>query len=117
MYKHFSEIATSYRYVRTTDLEPIQVISQKLKDLRTVTTADVGCGDGRYSLLLFEYLNNLHLTSQNARNIWGRYFPHFSEKEDRLYEIDDVTEIVDSMYCISTESIKSFKFKRRSTLE
>ncbi len=62
MYKHFSEIATSYRYVRTTDLEPIQVISQKLKDLRTVTTADVGCGDGRYSLLLFEYLNNLHLT-------------------------------------------------------
>ncbi len=57
------------------------------------------------------------LPSQNARNIWGRYFPHFSEKEDRLYEIDDVTEIVDSMDCISTESIKSFKFKRRSTLE
>lgn len=196
MYKHFSEIAPAYRYVRITDLEPIQIIGQKLNDLTTVTAVDVGCGDGRYSLLLFEYLNNLNLTcidsneqmlkqassylkgnginnfiamkanaddlplkcapidsifsfnavhhfnfqrfveraatitkegglifiytrltSQNSRNIWGRYFPLFSEKENRLYEIDEVKKIVDSTRCVGIESIKNFQFKRTATLE
>jgi ubiquinone/menaquinone biosynthesis C-methylase UbiE len=196
MYKHFSEIAPAYRTVRITDLEPIQIISQKLNDLTTVKAADVGCGDGRYSLLLFEYLNNLYLTcidsneemlkqassylkghgkynfttikanandlpvkcapidsifsfnavhhfnfqqfveraatitkegglifiytrlpSQNSRNIWGRYFPLFAEKENRLYEIDEIKEIVDMMRCVDIESIKNFQFKRTATLE
>ncbi len=196
MYEHFSVIAPSYRHVRITDIEPIQIISQKLRSLTKVTATDVGCGDGRYSLLLFEYLNNLNLTcidsnqemlrqassylkcnginnfipikanaddlplksgpidsifsfnavhhfdfkkfvkraakitkkgglifiytrlpSQNARNIWGRCFPLFTEKEDHLYEIDEVSEIVNSMDCVSIESIKSFRFEREATLE
>ena len=61
MHKHFSEIAFSYRDVRMTDLEPIQFIKKRLKDLRSIRAADIGCGAGRYDLLLFRHLNNLHL--------------------------------------------------------
>jgi len=193
---HFSEIAPSYRRVRTTDLEPILVIREKLKDLRTIRAADIGCGAGRYSLLLFEHLNSLHLTcidsnecmlkeasaylkangtqtfipvkasandlplkdnvmdcvftfnaihhfdfpsfvkeaatitkedgfifiytrlqSQNERNIWGRHFPLFLEKEGRLYELNQITETIDSTSCSTIESIKSFQFKRKTTLD
>lgn len=196
MYKHFSEIAPAYRHLRTTDLEPIRIICQKLRGLKPVTAADIGCGDGRYDLLLFEHMNNLHLTcidsneamlrqassylkghgfhnfialkadanvlplkeglidfifsfnavhhfdfpkfvegatrltkdgglvfiytrlkSQNMRNIWGRYFPLFAEKESRLYESDDITEMVDSINGVSIESTERFQFNRKSTLE
>jgi ubiquinone/menaquinone biosynthesis C-methylase UbiE len=48
--------------MRTTDVEPITFISETLKDLPEVKAADVACGAGRYDLLLFHHLNNLHLT-------------------------------------------------------
>ncbi|UCH00436.1 MAG: class I SAM-dependent methyltransferase, partial [Deltaproteobacteria bacterium] len=162
----------------------------------TIRAADIGCGAGRYNLLLFEHLDNLHLTcidinesmlketsaylkgngihrfitvkanvydlplkgnlmdcvftfnaihhfdlirfvekaaaitkedglifiytrlqSQNARNIWGRYFPLFLEKEERLYELNDITEAIDSTSCSTIESIENFQFKRKSTLD
>ncbi len=196
MHKHFSEIAPAYRALRTTDLEPIRIICQKLRGLKPVTAADIGCGGGRYDLLLFEHLNNLHLTcidrneamlrqassylkchgfhnfvaikadanhlplkeglidfvfsfnavhhfdfpkfvdgaatftknggfifiytrlrSQNMRNIWGHYFPLFSEKEFRLYELDYITEMVDSINGLSIESTERFQFNRKATLE
>jgi ubiquinone/menaquinone biosynthesis C-methylase UbiE len=196
IYNHFSQIAPSYRDIRTTDLRPIQFIREKLKGLRTIRAADIGCGAGRYNLLLFEHLDNLHLTcidinesmlketsaylkgngihrfiivkanvydlplkgnlmdcvftfnaihhfdlirfvekaaaitkedglifiytrlqSQNARNIWGRYFPLFLEKEERLYELNDITEAIDSTSCSTIESIENFQFKRKSTLD
>jgi len=195
-HNHFSKIAPLYRDIRTTDLQPIRFISKRLKDLKTVRAADIGCGAGRYSLLLFKHLNNLHLTcidvnesmlketsaylkrndidrfillkahatdlplkdnlmdcvftfnaihhfhflrfvekavaitkedgfifiytrlqSQNARNIWGRYFPLFLEKEERLYELNDIIGAVDSTSCSTMESIKTFKFRRKATLD
>jgi len=61
-HNHFSKIAPLYRDIRTTDLQPIRFISKRLKDLKTVRAADIGCGAGRYSLLLFKHLNKLHLT-------------------------------------------------------
>jgi len=30
------------------------------------------------------------LRSQNKRNLWGRFFPDFHEKEKRLYELSEV---------------------------
>ncbi len=62
MYNHFSRIAPGYRELRTTDVEPIALIGETLKGLSEVKAADVGCGAGRYDLLLFRYINNLHLT-------------------------------------------------------
>lgn len=196
MYNHFSQLAPSYRDLRKTDVEPIAYISESLKGLPEVNAADIGCGDGRYDLLLFQHIKNLHLTcidtngpmlehvsdyltnhsftqfetfqagaedfplennsmdcvltfnavhhfdfvkfiekvaqvinpdgkifiytrsrSQNAGNIWGQYFPSFAEKETRLYELSEMEGWIQSVDSITIETVKSFKFKRNSTLE
>ncbi|MGR3220868.1 MAG: class I SAM-dependent methyltransferase [Candidatus Anammoxibacter sp.] len=196
MYNHFSQVASAYRDVRTTDVEPIAFIREVLGKLPKVTAADVGCGTGRYDLLLFKYINNLNLTcvdinesmleqvsdylrrngygnvktikanaddiplednsmdciltfnavhhfdfvkfaekcsriiksggkifiytrlrSQNAMSIWGQHFPEFSERETRLYELDEMEQWVKSIDSLSLEIIKSFKYKRNTSLE
>jgi ubiquinone/menaquinone biosynthesis C-methylase UbiE len=62
IHNHFSEVASNYRRTRTTDVEPIAFIGETLGKLSEVKAADIGCGTGRYDLLLFQYINNLHLT-------------------------------------------------------
>ena len=62
IYDHFSRIASFYGHIRTTDAQPIRYIGKKLKGSKAIRAADIGCGTGRYDLLLFRYLNNLHLT-------------------------------------------------------
>lgn len=195
MYEHFSRVAPSYRHVRRTDPEPILFISETLKDYPRINAADVGCGAGRYDLLLFQHLNNLHLTcidvnesmlqqvaeylthhqclrfqtlrangndipledhsldcvftfnaihhfdliqfirnavrlikpngnvfmytrlrSQNAGNVWGRYFPFFLEKETRLYERDEIEETIRSVGGVDVKHVKSFRYRRTATI-
>ncbi|MGI9533601.1 MAG: class I SAM-dependent methyltransferase [Thermodesulfobacteriota bacterium] len=194
MYEHFSSVATTYGGMRTTDEEHIIYIAETLKHMDNIVAADIGCGDGRYDVLLFKHLNNLHLTcvdindsmleqtslnlskegitnyqtieaeavilpleessmdclftfntmnhfnipkflheaarilksggllliytrtrSQNARNIWGRYFPKFCEKENRLPELDEIKNMLDSS--LHLERVKNFKFKRNDSLQ
>ena len=196
MHRHFSQVAPSYRQVRTTDPEPIQFIGEVLKGLSQVKAADVGCGAGRYDQLLFQYLDCLRLTSidvnksmlkqaadylthhdiidfktisadgkniplksnsmdcvftfnavhhfdfqkfieesariiqpngrifiytrlrsQNARNIWGQYFPLFSQKENRLYELHEMEQNIQSIPSVKLEITKPFRYKRDSNLE
>ncbi len=62
MCNHFANIAPLYRNIRITGLELNQCISEKLKGLANIGAIDIGCGSGRYDLLLFYYLNNLHPT-------------------------------------------------------
>ncbi|MFC1995447.1 class I SAM-dependent methyltransferase [Chloroflexota bacterium] len=57
IYNHFSRIADSYRNFRITDLDPIDFIAKKLRGLDLVEAADIGCGDGRYDVPLFHYLD------------------------------------------------------------
>jgi ubiquinone/menaquinone biosynthesis C-methylase UbiE len=61
MYGHFSAIATAYRGLRTTDMAPVRFIAEQLVDYPAITAADIGCGAGRYDLLLFRHLSNLRL--------------------------------------------------------
>ena len=66
---HFSRIATRYRDFRTTDPEPITLIAKELEKLVSIRAVDVGCGDGRYGLLLCRYLGDkLHLTCADANS-------------------------------------------------
>ncbi|KAG2476380.1 MAG: Demethylmenaquinone methyltransferase protein [Nitrosopumilales archaeon] len=58
IHKHFSKIASKYRSLRTTDLEPILHIKNKLNGKSGISIADVGCGDGRYSLELLRCLGD-----------------------------------------------------------
>ena len=53
---HYSKIASIYRQLRITDIEPVQYIKIKLDHLDEIKAADVGCGAGRYAKLLFDEL-------------------------------------------------------------
>jgi len=55
--------------------------------------------------------------SQNARNIWGQYFPRFSEKEDRLYEAEEMAGAVANVSGLALESIVPFRYRRRAGLD
>ena len=57
------------------------------------------------------------LRSQNAGSIWGRYFPFFSEKETRLYELEEMKGWVQSIDTLNLETVKPFKYRRLSTME
>ena len=67
MYDHFSRIAPQYHHLRTTDLEPIAFMVQKLNGLSCIKAVDVGCGDGRYNRILCRDLGEkLSLTCVDA---------------------------------------------------
>jgi len=53
-YRHFSKIASKYRQLRTTDTDHIRYIKDRLNGKSKISIADVGCGDGRYSLELLK---------------------------------------------------------------
>ena len=196
IHHHFSRIAGRYRYLRTTDSEPITLIVNKLKDLARIEAVDIGCGTGRYDLLLCRYLgdklrltcvdanadmlatldkylkrhgisnltsmhseaenlpfpnnaldcactfNAIHhfnlpdflresvrilrgggylfiytrLRKQNRKNIWGRYFPKFHEKETRLYTLGALKQSIVAVENLAIESIEYFEYERISTL-
>ena len=65
--QRFSEVARKYRNLKTTDSEPLSVIADKLNAFEHVEAVDVGCGAGRYDLLLFKHLGGrLNLTCLDA---------------------------------------------------
>jgi ubiquinone/menaquinone biosynthesis C-methylase UbiE len=56
------------------------------------------------------------LRSQNARNIWGKYFPLFLEKESRLYELDELERMIKPIESLTIECSKQFKYYRSASL-
>lgn len=57
------------------------------------------------------------LRSQNRRNIWGRYFPLFNEKEKRLYELNELKNLLRKTPGLKIESIEYFKYTRFASLD
>ena len=55
---HFRKIAPLYQSLRITDEEPITYIVHRLKSLTAIKAADIGCGTGRYTQLLFRHLRD-----------------------------------------------------------
>ncbi len=195
MNDHFSRLATSYNDLRTTDLEPLAFIKDRVNNNHSIEAADIGCGAGRYCLKFLQHLDILHLTcvdvnesmleqtadylgaagitnfktvksraedvpladdsmdcifsfnaihhfdfvafmekaarvirdrgrifiytrlrSQNAKNIWGRHFPLFLEKENRLYELEELEEMIKPIESLSMECWQQFKYRRSVSL-
>ena len=58
---HFSKIASNYKELRTTDIDHIQHIKKILGKQGKLNIADVGCGDGRYSLEILKSFENCYL--------------------------------------------------------
>jgi ubiquinone/menaquinone biosynthesis C-methylase UbiE len=57
------------------------------------------------------------LRSQNLKSVWGKHFPLFNEKEDRLYELNELREILGTFSNIKTVATECFKFQRKDSLE
>jgi SAM-dependent methyltransferase len=53
---------------------------------------------------------------QNSRNIWGKYFPLFCEKETRLHELNDFERIVGANADLRIAGVALFEYPRSSTL-
>jgi len=62
MEEHFSAVADKYNDIRITDREPIEHIRDLFVRYERCVGLDVGCGPGRYSLLLLQMMPQLHLT-------------------------------------------------------
>ncbi len=61
MDEHFSEVAGRYNDIRRTDHEPIAHIRDLFSEYKRCDAVDVGCGPGRYALLLLRMMPQLHL--------------------------------------------------------
>ena len=57
------------------------------------------------------------LQSQNKRTVWGKYFPGFYEKEERLYEMCQFEEMIGEISILELESIEYFKYRRETKLK
>lgn len=57
------------------------------------------------------------LRSQNMRSVWGKHFPLFNEKEDLLYELMELKEILGNFSNIKLVATKVFKFQREDFLD
>ena len=80
MSDHFTKLASFYSQFRTFDHEAINYITKKLASMSNIAAADIGCGDGRYSIKLIEKLRNrLSLTcveiTMKCYNKFLRYRP------------------------------------------
>ncbi len=56
------------------------------------------------------------LRSQNAQNIWGKHFPFFLVKEDRLYEIDELEQMITPIPALNIQYVKQFRYLRTASL-
>jgi len=195
MSDHFSQVASIYSQVRTIDYELINYITKKLASMSNIVAADIGCGDGRYSIKLIEKLRNrlsltcvdnnyemlqqisnissnfqnlqtkqafaeklpfddnsldcifsfnaIHhfkinkfakecnrvlknngllfiytrLKDQNESNIWSKFFPDFSKKENRLFDIQSLTKCISNQTSLNLKSSEFLQHKRSSNLQ
>jgi len=194
MSDHFTRLASFYSQNRTFDHEAINYIIKKLAPMSNITAADIGCGDGRYSIKLIEKLRNrlsltcvdnnyemlqqiskissnfqnlqtkqafaekipfddnsldcifsfnaIHhfkinefakecnrvlknngllfiytrLKEQNESTIWGKFFPDFSKKENRLFDNHSLTERISNQTSLNLKSTESFQHDRSSDI-
>ena len=109
MHNHFSNVASKYRSVRTLDTNPILHIKDKLKEKSKISMADIGCGDGRYSLELLKCFDDsfyIHCVDYNEKML--EYLESYLIEENttnfcvRLGDANRLPLENDSMDCIVT---------------
>lgn len=57
------------------------------------------------------------LKNQNERSVWGKHFPEFNEKEDRLYDLADFEKTIDTINGIIIEGITLIGDERRADVQ
>jgi SAM-dependent methyltransferase len=106
MYHHFEEVSKVYNSVRTTDPEPVKFISNYLGTNSRIEGADIGCGSGRYDLLLLKQIKKLHLICSDINQAMvdetARYLKKNAAKNFTT-QVCDATELkfpVESLDCL-----------------
>jgi len=108
-HEHFSKIASKYRRLRTTDLEHILHIKNQINGKLRIDMADIGCGDGRYSLELLRCLGDkcyIHCIDYNEDML--RYLKDYLTEQNTMnfcVRPGDANKLPlenDSMDCIVT---------------
>ena len=56
------------------------------------------------------------LRSQNAENIWGKYFPLFLAKENRLYEMNELEQMITPIPALNIQCVQQFRYLRIASL-
>ncbi len=54
---------------------------------------------------------------QNARSVWGRFFPDFKEKETRLRSEPEFRDVIEKTDGLRVESVETFRYSRTSTVD
>lgn len=93
---HFAKVAVVYREMRTTDEEPILHIRDQLAGRPAVTGADIGCGAGRYDLLLFRHLPNLRLACLDVSREMLTQLPRLLRRNG-IHDFETINSSVEEM--------------------
>jgi len=56
------------------------------------------------------------LRRQNEENIWGKHFPLFLVKENRLYEMDELEQMIKPIPTLNIQCVKQFRYLRTASL-
>jgi len=80
-------------------------------DIQKFLAEASGCLKDDGHLFIYTRLRN-----QNSRSIWGKYFPLFYERENRLYEFDELKNHIQQAE-MKIYSTKVFGYRRTSSLE
>lgn len=92
MQEHFKRLAPDYNALRTTDSSPVEYISNALPGYQSLHCADVGCGSGRYDLLLLRIIPSLQLVccdvNQAMLDETDSYLEHHGESRYSLQLAD-----------------------------
>ncbi|MFC1865992.1 class I SAM-dependent methyltransferase [Chloroflexota bacterium] len=57
------------------------------------------------------------LRSQNVENIWGKHFPLFLIKENRLYEMNELEKMITPIPGLNIQCVKQFRYLRTASLD
>ncbi|HDP99947.1 MAG TPA: class I SAM-dependent methyltransferase [bacterium] len=55
--------------------------------------------------------------NQNNRNIWGKFFPLFADKETRLYEVQEIKGYIKLIPGLCFDNVKNFRFNKTASLD
>ena len=109
VHDHFSSVASKYRNIRTLDTEPVLHIKNQINGKSKINIADIGCGDGRYSLEFLRHFEDrcyLHCVDYNE-NMLKSLEDYLAEKSitnfcTRQGDANRLPLDSDSMDCIVT---------------
>ncbi len=55
--------------------------------------------------------------TQNERSVWGQHFPYFTEKENRILELDQLKSFIEKTPGLELEEVESFRYDRLASLD